>query len=146
MRVGSKIFIADGLLSLEVVELNDDHVMSKVLNDAAIGSRKNCNLPGAIIDLPAVSEKDVQDLKFGVKNQVQKLLRLVEWCYNYVIFYFIVQYSINCTIFNKKPVHKQDSTTQFFYKKPLYKQPGNYSISNLVLDSLKFRNLRQIAH
>ena len=81
MRVGSKIFIADGLLSLEVVELNDDHVMSKVLNDAAIGSRKNCNLPGAIIDLPAVSEKDVQDLKFGVKNQVQKLLRLVEWCY-----------------------------------------------------------------
>ena len=81
MRVGSKIFIADGLLSLEVVELNDDHVMAKVLNDAAIGSRKNCNLPGAIIDLPAVSEKDVQDLKFGVKNQVLKLLRSIEWCY-----------------------------------------------------------------
>lgn len=73
VRVGSKIFIADGLLSLEVVELNDDHVMAKVLNDAAIGSRKNCNLPGAIIDLPAVSEKDVQDLKFGVKNQVDMI-------------------------------------------------------------------------
>ena len=74
MKIGSKIFIADGLLSLQVMEINDDHVMTKVLNDAAIGSRKNCNLPGAIIDLPAVSEKDVQDLQFGVKNEVLKFI------------------------------------------------------------------------
>lgn len=55
---------------MQVKEINDDHVMATVLNDAAIGSRKNCNLPGCIIDLPAVSEKDVQDLKFGVENEV----------------------------------------------------------------------------
>ena len=74
VRKGSKIFIADGLLSLEVTEIKEDHVMTTVLNDATIGSRKNCNLPGAIIDLPAVSEKDVSDLKFGVQNQVSFLL------------------------------------------------------------------------
>ena len=71
VKKGSKIFIADGLLSLEVTEVNEDHVMTKVLNDASISSRKNCNLPGAIIDLPAVSEKDVKDLQFGVKNEVK---------------------------------------------------------------------------
>ena len=76
VRPGSRIFIADGLLSLEVTKVNEDHVMTKVLNDAAISSRKNCNLPGAIIDLPAVSEKDINDLKFGVKNQVSFLYTL----------------------------------------------------------------------
>ena len=58
VKPGSLIYIADGLLSLRVVEIKDDHVMTKVLNDATISSRKNCNLPGAIIDLPAVSETE----------------------------------------------------------------------------------------
>jgi len=68
---GNKIFIADGMLILEVREiLNDNTLMAEVKNDATIGSRKNCNLPGAIIDLPAVSVKDREDLLFGVKNKV----------------------------------------------------------------------------
>ena len=68
---GSKIFIADGMLILEVKEiLNNDTLMAEVKNLATIGSRKNCNLPGAIIDLPAVSEKDRSDLLFGVEQKV----------------------------------------------------------------------------
>lgn len=71
LHKGSKIFIADGLLALEMVKLIDSKtIMTRVLNDATIGSRKNCNLPGAIIDLPAVSEKDKKDLQFAVQNQV----------------------------------------------------------------------------
>jgi len=71
LKVGSKIFIADGLLALTVNGILDDKtIMTSVANDATIGSRKNCNLPGAIIDLPAVSEKDKGDLLFGVKNKV----------------------------------------------------------------------------
>lgn len=71
LKAGSKIFCADGMLILEVKEiLNEDTLMAEVKNDAAIGSRKNCNLPGAIIDLPAVSEKDRADLLFGVEQKV----------------------------------------------------------------------------
>jgi len=74
LKPGSKIFIADGMLILEVKEiLNDDTLMAEVKNLATIGSRKNCNLPGAIIDLPAVSEKDRSDLLFGVEQKVDMI-------------------------------------------------------------------------
>ena len=72
VHVGSEIIIADGNFLLNVKEIIDDKtIMATVLNDASIGSRKNCNLPGAIIDLPAVSEKDKSDIKFAVKNKVR---------------------------------------------------------------------------
>lgn len=71
VHVGSDIVIADGNFLLTVKEILDNKtVMATVLNNATIGSRKNCNLPGAIIDLPAVSEKDKADLQFAVKNKL----------------------------------------------------------------------------
>lgn len=74
LSAGSKMLIADGMLSLVVREILDEKtLMTEVLNEATIGSRKNCNLPGAIIDLPAVSEKDRQDLLFGVENKVDMI-------------------------------------------------------------------------
>lgn len=70
VRVGSTILIADGILMLKVTDINADHLMATVLSNANIGSQKNCNLPGAIVDLPAVSERDKGDLRFGVEMKV----------------------------------------------------------------------------
>jgi len=71
VKVGSDIVIADGNFLLKVKEIIDDKtIMATVLNSATIGSRKNCNLPGAVIDLPAVSEKDKKDIEFAVKNRL----------------------------------------------------------------------------
>jgi len=71
---GSEIVIADGNFLLRVKEIVDDKtVIATVLNEATIGSRKNCNLPGAIIDLPAVSEKDKSDIQFAVKNKLDMI-------------------------------------------------------------------------
>ena len=59
------------MLILKVKEiLNEDTLLAEVQNLATICSGKNCNLPGAIIDLPAVSEKDRKDLLFGVEQKV----------------------------------------------------------------------------
>lgn len=71
VHVGSDIVIADGNLLLKVTAIIDDKtIMTTVLNTAAIGDRKNCNLPGAVIDLPAVSEKDKKDIAFAVQNKL----------------------------------------------------------------------------
>ncbi|KAJ1629205.1 pyruvate kinase [Pavlovales sp. CCMP2436] len=68
--VGKAIFIDDGLMALEVVEVLADSLTCRVINSGALGSRKGCNLPNVNVDLPALSEKDKADLKWGVEQDV----------------------------------------------------------------------------
>jgi len=68
---GKLIYVDDGILSFEVLEIVDDKTLRvKCLNNGNISSKKGVNLPGTDVDLPALSEKDINDLKFGVKNKV----------------------------------------------------------------------------
>lgn len=71
VQIGSKILVADGSLLLEVKERKETSVIAEILNNASIGDKKNMNLPGAVVDLPTLTEKDIDDLKnFGVRYQV----------------------------------------------------------------------------
>jgi len=73
VRPGQKILLADGSVTLEVQQCEPDkgQVIAKILNNAKIGERKNCNLPGVVVDLPTITDKDKEDLiLWGVKNQV----------------------------------------------------------------------------
>ena len=70
VKKSNKIFMDDGLIALRVTEVAEDHVMTVVENSGKLGSKKGVNLPEAIVDLPAVSEKDKADILFGVENGV----------------------------------------------------------------------------
>ena len=71
MEVGNIILIGDGNLTLKVLEVHEDHLVTVVKNNYLLGERKNVNLPGVKVDLPVITEKDHRDIvEFGVKNQV----------------------------------------------------------------------------
>eukprot|EP01012_Entosiphon_sulcatum_P039076 TRINITY_DN5110_c0_g1_i1.p1 TRINITY_DN5110_c0_g1~~TRINITY_DN5110_c0_g1_i1.p1 ORF type:complete len:528 (-),score=82.02 TRINITY_DN5110_c0_g1_i1:27-1610(-) len=70
---GGSVFIDDGLLNLEVLEVGDDFLKCRARNSAVISDHKGVNLPNANVDLPAVSEKDIADLQFGVEQGVDMI-------------------------------------------------------------------------
>lgn len=72
LHPGSRILIDDGLLGLEVqsVDTEANSCVCKVLNSANLSSKKGVNLPGVKVDLPAMSEKDKEDLRFASKHWV----------------------------------------------------------------------------
>nr|CAG8496581.1 3911_t:CDS:10 [Entrophospora candida] len=70
IEVGKYIYVDDGILSFKVLEIHDDHVRVHAVNDGKLCSKKGVNLPNTNVDLPAVSEKDKNDLLFGVENDV----------------------------------------------------------------------------
>jgi pyruvate kinase len=66
--------VDDGVLSFEVLEITDiETVKVKCLNNGKISSKKGVNLPKTDVDLPPLSKKDIEDLKFGVRNGVHMI-------------------------------------------------------------------------
>jgi len=71
VKPGNQILIADGSLVLKVKTCGKDFVMTTVMNDCALGERKNCNLPGVQVELPVLQDKDKDDLvSFGIPQDV----------------------------------------------------------------------------
>lgn len=68
---GKVIYVDDGVLAFDVLKIKDDKTVEvRCRNNGFISSRKGVNLPDTDVDLPALSEKDKNDLRFGVKNNV----------------------------------------------------------------------------
>ena len=71
IQPGRIIYVDDGVLAFDVLEIVDDKTVKvQCRNNGCISSRKGVNLPNTDVDLPALSEKDKNDLRFGVKNNV----------------------------------------------------------------------------
>ena len=71
VEVGSVIYIDDGLVQLEVTEIKDGtDVVCKALNNGVLSNHKGVNLPGSKTNLPAITPKDIDDIKFGIENDI----------------------------------------------------------------------------
>jgi len=76
VKPGNVILCADGTISLTVLSCDPDAgtVRCKCENTAMLGERKNCNLPGIVVDLPTLTEKDKEDiLGWGVPNDIDMI-------------------------------------------------------------------------
>lgn len=66
VKPGNVILIDDGLIGLEVEAVKGVEILCKVTNGGELGERKGVNVPGVPIQLPSITEKDVEDIKFGL--------------------------------------------------------------------------------
>ena len=67
LHVGATVLVDSGLIRLEVLEKDASHIRCKVLIPGKLGSRRHINLPGVEVNLPSLTEKDVSDIRVGVK-------------------------------------------------------------------------------
>ena len=71
---GRIIYVDDGVLAFDVLDIVDEKtIRARARNNGKISSKKGVNLPNTDVDLPALSEKDQADLRFGVKNNVDMI-------------------------------------------------------------------------
>ena len=70
LKTGNIILLDDGLVALEVISINGNEIKCLIKNNGELGEHKGVNLPGVSVSLPALAEKDIEDLKFGCREGV----------------------------------------------------------------------------
>ncbi|KRD89160.1 pyruvate kinase [Bacillus sp. Root147] len=72
VHVGSKILLDDGLIALEVLDINktDGEIKTKVLNPGTLKNKKGVNVPNVSVNLPGITEKDASDIVFGIEQGI----------------------------------------------------------------------------
>src|SRR6266581_6352817 len=70
VKVGDRILLDDGLLELRVLNSNETDVQCEVVHGGMLKEHKGINLPGVAVSAPALTEKDREDLRFGVMHDV----------------------------------------------------------------------------
>lgn len=68
VKVGTKILINDGLVAIEVTKVEGKDIHCRVLNGGVISNNKGVNIPETDTHLPAITEQDVEDIKFAISN------------------------------------------------------------------------------
>ena len=69
VKPGNVILIDDGLIGLAVEAVKGVEIFCKVTNGGELGERKGVNVPGVPIQLPSITDKDIEDIKFGIAEE-----------------------------------------------------------------------------
>jgi pyruvate kinase len=70
VHIGSSVLFDDGELEMKVVDKDEDYLIVEVQNDGALGSHKSVNVPGARINLPALTEKDRHNILLAIDQDI----------------------------------------------------------------------------
>lgn len=68
VQPGGTILIDDGLIELTIREIHDTEIVCTVVNGGAISDRKGVNVPGVELSMPYISQKDYEDIVFGIEH------------------------------------------------------------------------------
>ena len=68
VHIGTQILINDGLIKIEVIEIKGTDIICKVIDGGPLTNTKSINIPGMPINLPSPTDKDIEDIKFGIKS------------------------------------------------------------------------------
>jgi pyruvate kinase len=66
-KAGDRILIDDGKVTVEVIEVKGNDVVTKCIEPGAVSNNKGINLPGVAVSVPALSDKDRDDLRWGLR-------------------------------------------------------------------------------
>jgi pyruvate kinase len=70
VRAGNRILLDDGHMELQVTNLGENYIEALVVLGGVLLSHKGVNLPGALLDFPSFTEKDREDLEFGLQQKI----------------------------------------------------------------------------
>ena len=70
VKVGDSILFDDGELDMKVLDVQGPMLVTQVQNDGKLGARKSVNVPGEHIDLPALTEKDRNNILFAIEQDI----------------------------------------------------------------------------
>ena len=70
VKVGDRILIDDGLIEMEVMSVKSKRILCKVKNGGVVSNKKGINVPNVSLSMPYMSQKDIDDILFGIKQDV----------------------------------------------------------------------------
>ncbi|PWA11117.1 pyruvate kinase [Pueribacillus theae] len=70
VKAGDRILLDDGLIELEVIEKSTKEIKTRILNGGTLTNTKGVNVPNVRVNLPGITEKDAEDIEFGIKYGV----------------------------------------------------------------------------
>ncbi|MBZ4664763.1 pyruvate kinase [Mahella sp.] len=73
IKQGDKLLLDDGLIELRVKDIDGTDIHCTVMNSGLISSKKSVNAPGISIQLPSVTQKDIDDIKFGIEKGIDTI-------------------------------------------------------------------------
>jgi len=70
LKVGNRVLIDDGLLEMVVIKIEGKNIYCELVNSGYLGQRKGINIPDVFLNLPSITDKDIEDIKFGISMEM----------------------------------------------------------------------------